>query len=209
MKVEVGVAGAGSEVSAIALNVGYSSADLEFERYSLTSLTEEFMARVEAKEGVVKIGMANAHALASDGSLIKLYFRMKETAPASLDFHLLSAMLNETLIDVVTGLAREVELPNTYGLSQNYPNPFNPETEISYRLPEPALVRLRIYNILGQEVKTLVSGYRAAGSYEVRWDGTNNAGMSAASGIYIYRFRAENHNKNVKFDKVRKMVLLK
>ena len=135
MKVEVSVAGAGPDVSAIALDVGYSSADLEFERYSLTSLTEEFMAGVEAKEGVVKIGMANAHALASDGSLIKLYFRMKETAPASLDFHLLSAMLNETLIDVVTGLAREVELPNTYGLSQNYPNPFNPETEISYQLP--------------------------------------------------------------------------
>ena len=167
------------------------------------------MARVEAKNGIVKIGLANGHALAGDGKLIRLYFRMKEVSPVSPQFRLLAAMLNETSLDMVTGIAEEIELPKTYDLSQNYPNPFNPETEIAFSLPDARFVKLVIYNILGQEVKVLVNDYRDGGSYQIKWDGTNNTGSRVASGIYIYRFRAEDGRKNVSFEKVRKMVFLK
>ena len=118
-------------------------------------------------------------------------------------------MVNETSLDMVTGIAEELELPRTYELSQNYPNPFNPETQIAFSLPDARFVKLVIYNILGQEIKTLINDYRDAGSYQVKWDGTNNSGARVASGIYIYRIRAEDNGKNVSFEKVKKMVLLR
>ena len=58
-------------------------------------------------------------------------------------------------------------------------------------------------------MKTLLNDYRDAGSYQIKWNGTNNAGSKVASGIYIYRFRAEDNSRNVSFEKVKKMVLLK
>ena len=80
--------------------------------------------------------------------------------------------------------------PDDYGLFKNYPNPFNPETEIRYQLPNSSEVSLSIYNLMGQEIKTLINSYHSAGYYSVKWDGTNNQGMKVASGIYIYIMRA-------------------
>jgi len=82
-------------------------------------------------------------------------------------------------------------LPLEYTLSQNYPNPFNPETRIRYQLARPDRVALKIYNMLGQEVRTLVNKLKPAGSYEVSWDGKNNAGQRMPSGMYLYRIDAE------------------
>ena len=66
---------------------------------------------------------------------------------------------------------------------RNFPNPFNPETTIAYGLPEGAEVRLFIYNVLGQQVRTLVDGWQPPGHYVVVWDSTNDTGhrVSAAS----------------------------
>ena len=86
----------------------------------------------------------------------------------------------------------EVSSPKEFKLEQNYPNPFNPETEIRYQLPNPSEVSLSIYNLMGQEIKTLINSYHSAGFYSVKWDGTNNQGMKVASGIYIYIMRAGN-----------------
>ncbi len=83
-----------------------------------------------------------------------------------------------------------INSPDSYGLFKNYPNPFNPETEIRYQLPNPSQVSLIIYNLMGQQIKTLINSYHSAGFYSVKWDGTNNQGMKVASGIYIYIMRA-------------------
>jgi len=86
---------------------------------------------------------------------------------------------------------------------RNHPNPFNPETEISYTLPEAAEVRLTVYNMLGQKVKTLVDEYQVAGHKTVSWDGTGERGNKAASGIYFYRIKAG------EFEDTKRMILMK
>jgi len=94
-------------------------------------------------------------------------------------------------------------IPKHFVLNENYPNPFNPITTIQYEIPNDGNVRLVIYNILGQEVITLVNYEQWAGKYSVRWDGINQYGNQVASGTYFY-FLKTNNNQSVK-----KMLLLK
>ena len=99
---------------------------------------------------------------------------------------------------MVTGLGDLNALPTTYEVSQNYPNPFNPSTTIKYQLPEISNVKLVIYNVLGQKVRTLLSDRIEAGYHSVVWDGRNDEGRAVASGIYIYKFEAGNFNRTMK-----------
>lgn len=80
---------------------------------------------------------------------------------------------------------REV-LPSNYTLAQNYPNPFNPTTKINFTLPEASKVTIRIYDMLGREVKTLVDAQHSAGTHQVEWHGDDNSGQRAATGVYLY-----------------------
>jgi hypothetical protein len=90
-----------------------------------------------------------------------------------------------------------------YGLSQNYPNPFNPVTTIRFEIERKGRVRLRIYNVAGQLVRTLVDDVLDAGSYDKDWKGLNNAGKKVASGVYFYRLEVG------EYESVKKMVLLR
>jgi hypothetical protein len=85
-------------------------------------------------------------------------------------------------------------LPFDFVLSQNYPNPFNPETRISYTIvghdARSVPVSLKIYNILGQSVRTLVDQPQSGGKHEILWDGKDESGKNAASGVYFYRLQA-------------------
>jgi tetratricopeptide (TPR) repeat protein len=94
--------------------------------------------------------------------------------------------------------AAEVNIPKTYGLYQNYPNPFNPSTTIKYQIPKPGMVTLKVYDILGREVATLVNENKIEGFY----DFTFNASRFA-SGIYIYQFRVNDYVSS------KKMILIK
>jgi photosystem II stability/assembly factor-like uncharacterized protein len=95
------------------------------------------------------------------------------------------------------------ELPERFSLNQNYPNPFNPDTYIPFDLRQGANVKLKVFNILGQEIRTLKDGFMQTGSYAIPWDGKDQRGFSVASGIYIYRLEAGN------FIQSRKMILVK
>ncbi|MFC1561174.1 T9SS type A sorting domain-containing protein, partial [Candidatus Latescibacterota bacterium] len=94
-------------------------------------------------------------------------------------------------------------LPIGFTLGQNFPNPFNPVTTISYGLPVTSHVTITIYSILGQHVKTLVEEEKSPGNYFINWDGTDEAGKTATSGIYIYQIQAGN------FKQSRKLMLVK
>ncbi|MCF7805087.1 MAG: T9SS type A sorting domain-containing protein [Candidatus Marinimicrobia bacterium] len=92
----------------------------------------------------------------------------------------------------VLGTAEAPEsLPDRVRLLQNYPNPFNASTTINYSLAKPGDVSLTIYDISGRKVTTLTQGHRNAGSYSIRWDGRNVAGISVGSGIYFYRITVD------------------
>ena len=101
----------------------------------------------------------------------------------------------------VTSISRSIT--GNYKLYQNYPNPFNPETRIEYEISKVVNVEIIIYNILGQKVKTLVDEERGPGVYRSIWDGRNNYGQPAASGVYLYKLKSEN------FIEIKKMTLLK
>ncbi|MGA3245407.1 MAG: LamG-like jellyroll fold domain-containing protein [Bacteroidota bacterium] len=117
------------------------------------------------------------------------------------------------LFDINTAIAvtHDPGVPRSFELYQNYPNPFNPTTAIGFQLPAPSkaegsavgFVSLRVYDVLGREVKTLVNGIGQAGAYSVQWDGKNERGEAVSSGIYLYQLRAGN------FVVTRKMLFVK
>jgi hypothetical protein len=138
------------------------------------------------------------------------------TFPANLDavipeegttFRIITAKPNfpgDTLqvIASFTGLQKAV-LQYTYELWQNYPNPFNPTTTIRYSLGAAEKVKLEIFNVLGQKVRTLVDRWLPAGKYQEIWNARNEAGIKLGSGIYFYRISAGDYVQT------RKMILLK
>jgi hypothetical protein len=109
-----------------------------------------------------------------------------------------------------SGIDDAIALPEQFALSQNYPNPFNPETSIQYALPQAAIVELIIYDIRGRRVRRLVSGRVEAGFHRVRWDGKDERGNTATSGIYFYRIQAAGITEPDKnFQSIKKMVIIK
>ncbi len=94
-------------------------------------------------------------------------------------------------------------LPIDFSLSQNHPNPFNPSTRIEFALPSRAEVKIEIFNILGQKVRTLINESRPAGNHAVMWDGHSEADKSVSSGVYLYRLTAGDYTDT------KKMLLLK
>ncbi len=118
----------------------------------------------------------------------------------SFSFYKLVPRYNSDFVGYVGPLSveREDGVPTEYSLDQNYPNPFNPSTTISYSIPNSGSVVMKIYNILGQEVQTLVNQYQSVGNYKVNFDAS-----SLTSGVYFYSIQADN------FVQIKKMMLVK
>ncbi len=108
------------------------------------------------------------------------------------------------VLDSVTGVDDDPPVPTAIELYGNYPNPFNPETLIKFGLPADMKVRLRIFNLLGQEVRTLDGGRLAAGEHALVWDGRDYSGAVLPSGIYFYTLEANGQSRAVQ-----KMTMLK
>lgn len=94
-------------------------------------------------------------------------------------------------------------VPTTFAVSQNYPNPFNPSTRIDYAVSKQSSVSLKVYNLVGQEVKTLVSEQKSVGVYKAEWNGKDNFGKDVPSGMYLYKMTAGS------FEQTKKMILIK
>ncbi|MBS1550772.1 MAG: T9SS type A sorting domain-containing protein [Bacteroidetes bacterium] len=115
---------------------------------------------------------------------------------------------NFTLTNVVSAGSNVNEFPDSYTLNQNYPNPFNPSTIINYQLPNSNQVTLKIYDVLGNEISTLVNQKQEAGSYSVEFDARQSVnGNVLSSGIYFYSLTAKGSNSE--FVQTRKMFLIK
>ena len=156
--------------------------------------------------------------------------RMELTPEVMEFFETLKPYFSSEVFDRFMALLRESRVPSGFSLSQNYPNPFNPSTTIHYQIPDARvkkqdtgqthqdnrrgsylasyllpLVSLKIYNILGQEVRTLVDAPKESGYHAVTWDGKDSFGHEVASGVYFYRLSVDGG----KWSKTRRMVLMR
>lgn len=118
------------------------------------------------------------------------------------DYHDARAYIYDLFTSVDSSIV-ENNLPQSVELQQNYPNPFNPQTIIKYTLPKNCQVKIAIYNILGQKVRTLIDQYQTKGQRRVYWDGKDDQGSELTSGIYFYRLQTS------EFSQTKKMVLLR
>tara|TARA_B100000686_G_scaffold30848_1_gene31694 strand:- start:19775 stop:28831 length:9057 start_codon:yes stop_codon:yes gene_type:complete len=112
--------------------------------------------------------------------------------------------MNQLTVNISQALKVDNEfIPDVFALHQNYPNPFNPVTNIIYDIPDASDVRITIYNIAGQKVRTLVQDQHDPGRYRIIWNATNDYGQPVASGMYFYRIMAKD------FVSVKKLILMK
>jgi hypothetical protein len=117
------------------------------------------------------------------------------------------AYIDEIVVSVDDGEELNT-LPTDYALRQNYPNPFNPSTSINFSLPVDSDVKLTMFNILGQEVITLLNEQKSAGNHTVLWNSRDAGGVQLTSGIYLYKLTASGVNGK-EFQDIKKMILLK
>jgi hypothetical protein len=109
--------------------------------------------------------------------------------------------LNQIDFDGSSNYSEEVMVevtPSEYFLEQNYPNPFNPSTKIKFNTKEDGLVRLTIYDVLGNEVQTVLNEFRQAGSYEVNFDAGN-----LPSGLYLAKLHTANYSETIKMSLIK------
>jgi len=156
-------------------------------------------------DGEAMVADAFGALVEGNGELVTLQFRVLDpTVPGQVEIAEAIVSDGNGLTNALGAFLAEVRaMPADYALGQNFPNPFNPETQIAYQLPEAGRVSLQVYNLLGQQVRELVSGAHDAGFYRVNWDGKDAMGRSVASGIYFTRMQSGS------FSNVKKMLLLK
>ena len=200
------------ELKAYGLNVQFDAEKLEFVKAvvenNLLGEGELAAPRVITKtDGEVAIA-AYGDDVVSEGDLgLSLVFRTKTEIENTFVEVTESEVRDGNFAVNGISLPAPVQIqtrPEAFALANNYPNPFNPATTIKYALPEASNVKLEIYNVVGQVVRTLVADHQNAGRYVVQWDATNESGHSLSSGIYFYRLQA-----GEEFLEVKKMLLLK
>jgi hypothetical protein len=133
-------------------------------------------------------------------SEVTFYFGLANLPGTSMDPELLNVVcgypdMNNPIVVSTQALSVEgqISIPKSYALKQNYPNPFNPSTQISFDIPAQSdLVTLSVYNILGQNIHTLVNSALNAGRYTHEWDANDEFGNPVSSGIYFYELRSDN-----------------
>lgn len=161
---------------------------------------------VSQKDGLVSLAAYGDAATEGDLGLNLVFRSLREIEDSYVE--ITDAQVRDGsygLNEVVTPVSVRIETrPEVYALRNNYPNPFNPETTIKYQLPEAGDVKLEIYNMLGQVVRTLVNQHQSAGRYTIQWNASNDYGQDLSSGIYFYRVQVGGEFTNVK-----KMLLVK
>jgi fibronectin type 3 domain-containing protein len=204
-----------SNVYGAALSLSYDTMIVSPVSMRSTALTDSMMIATHFPDRKAHLALAGTQPMNDAGDIVKFTFVLKDRnyPKNAVLFTMDRFVLNETdHTNDVGGISLNVrglaQLPAVFALSQNFPNPFNPATTINYDLPEASNVRVAIYNILGQAVKTLVNENQLAGYYSVQWNGTGDDHRSVASGMYLYRIEAVGANKT-KFTQVKKMMMLK
>ncbi len=203
----------------MALNFCYYKEKIEIDSVEIGSSWGDealFLYSDNADTGEVGIGISlkavqPGPGQSVDGILARVWMRVRQDVPLNQPVifrieDLLAVNASGECLMVTTendGFVTDVnealtEKPLTFQLYTNYPNPFNPSTVISYDIPRNVSVLLKIYDVLGHEVRTLVNQEQKSGNYAIEWDGRDNAGSMVSSGIYIYKIVAGDHVSTMK-----------
>jgi hypothetical protein len=174
---------------------------------ALTGSEAPLLLQKQEQPGQVLVGLGRIGGEgAAEGLLAELHFEPLRPEAQGL------FRVGEATVRDAQGQVRQAQylgqvearwVPQTFALQPNYPNPFNPNTVIRYQLPAAAAVRLEVYDVLGQKVRTLAQGDTEPGFHRVMWDGRDEGGRAVAGGVYFYRLQAG------EFTQVRKLLLLK
>ncbi|RKY88166.1 hypothetical protein DRQ09_03315 [candidate division KSB1 bacterium] len=173
--------------------------NIKFSKVKETDLSRNYITAVNSKGNSLIFAMAGSKPVSKKGKILELCF-INSSNSEKVNFKFSDFTINEskTKLEFLSD-----KTPLKFDLMQNYPNPFNPETIISYQLKNDTRVLISIYNILGQEVKTLIKDFKKAGFHKVKWDGRDNNNNRVASGVYIVKLKAGN------FIKSKKILLIK
>jgi parallel beta-helix repeat protein len=192
--------------------LSYDVNELEFASVQKMESSNEMSLYHHSRDGSVDVAMAGSEPFVENGNVVKLVFKLKDAAKAkdAIRFTINNFKLNELdMTESVKEVVHKVKgLPTEFALQQNYPNPFNPLTIVNYQLPIDNFVTLKVYDMLGREVATLVDGMQEAGYYAQPWNGTDANGQQLASGIYFYRLEAFANGKQ-SFSMIKKMSLIR
>ena len=186
--------------SSVSVNIGSDQdIDLNFLNLSPQQNTEKSIILVALQPRKISDSQKSVTLAAQSDTIIAL--EIDDNGRSKL-LHIDLKKLQVTLGDVSSVQRISSDRPLDFVLLQNYPNPFNPLTKIEYTNPRANKVSLKVYNICGEEIKTLVDEYQESGQYTVSWDGKDGTGKKVASGIYLYRLHLQKESE------IKKMILL-
>ena len=196
----------GDNVISLDIDFSYDPDILKFRGVKRTGLDYHAEMYYNAEPGGIRIGIYSIEPLTTEGEMLVLKFdvigRTEQSSTFSLDRYLVN---NDVVWKGKSKIyvSKDGNIPLKYHLSQNYPNPFfvgrslvamrSQTTKINYQIPKTTHVCIKIYNCLGQEIRTLIDKAIKAGSHTVYWNGRNTTGKLVSTGIYIYRFETIDH----------------
>lgn len=198
----------GANVHAASLSLYYDAAALTLEEIA-PSMENSFWIANTKEAGKIRVALLNAEGLLNaQKELLRLRFKIIQTGNAIVPFSIAQAELFDAHAQSIQVLLTQGEPsspPQSFALLQNFPNPFNPETTIRFDLPHPSEVRLQIFNVHGQLLRTLFEGALKPGAWQRAWDGKDARGNEVPSGVYFYRLQVNGGE----WSSARKMILMR
>ena len=194
------------ELLSVELNMSFDPDVLSFQGIIPGDNMKNFYHDYQITENQLKLALAGVEPVVSETDIFLKFETIDKKNKSETVVEITEIILNEG--HLLTNLTNSEfsfnpTIPISTELFQNYPNPFNPQTRIDYQLHEKAQVKIDVYNLIGQKIKTLENKEQPAGHYSVMWDGCDELGNKVVSGIYLYQIHAG------KFVKTRKMALMK
>lgn len=196
LKIESGMNVISSDIEAV-----YDHSVYEFCEFKTTGLSDKFNVVYNDEPGKLRISMYAINPVNDAGDFLKLKFLPKQPENFDCLISINKYLVNDVLVAqelTEVSNANESNKIDSYQLFQNFPNPFNSSTIIRWQAVEPGFATLKIFNLSGQEIKSLLKSRIDSGSHQIFWDGTNNEGKKVSGGIYIYQLTINNYKESKK-----------
>jgi hypothetical protein len=200
-------------VAGAQLRISYDPGKVSFQAPRVSERSDHFILQYrddgKGELNLVLYNFSNDPISTGDGNILSIPAMVSPEAQDGFEIELQQVVLSDEKAVLIPVEGQSPSVPTAFELSQNYPNPFNPSTTIKFTLPSPQAgvatlsTTLKIYNVLGEVVRTLLDKPMAPGVYHEIWDGRDDHDNQVASGIYFYRLRAGD------FEDTKKMVLMK